>query len=455
MSKATKPSKLSVPKSRLPAGIPDVQKLKAEPLSGHAPWPLKYFRPMEDGLRRINDEGTSNLTGSNQEKFEQEFRNTPFKKTAYYKHMNTFLYAPIALRDYFRGLGYSDAATWERFRKRVLELYKGSDPDVYSRLTGGASGKGRANTTQRKAEPTTAAIHKADTWIATQKSPASHALVEVRSRSPSPEPAGSAVGVCDSCGGDTPERPSKLLQQLKAKLSDSDSDERLQLKFCELHNAESLREQYPVDMRWPETMDFSALGDRVVAFHAEIEAIWLKPSLGNFYAPYMERVNSLGTYAKAASIAGDRSCIGTGYFGDKGFIIIWNALQVLFDEETYTHEDELALDYQGFLWCIIAPEMLVMLVREDLPGISSEDATSIIKASGSYGYLMHPEDESEDGVELERAVVKRNSGKHEDAPPMHPVVKLEEDEVTEVIKDSACTVTTLIEDGREILVLDD
>ncbi|KAH6879338.1 hypothetical protein BKA70DRAFT_1239324 [Coprinopsis sp. MPI-PUGE-AT-0042] len=147
---------------------------ESEQLSAHAPWPLRYFSPMERGLTRVSDARKSDLTGTAVQRFEQHFH-TPYKRTAYYTHLNTLSYAPPRLRQHFREM---DGATWSHFRSTVLKVYEG-DRDVSSRLKGGReSGKGVHNQTHRRAEPTPEAIEAADKWLWDVPSPLKTRRVE-------------------------------------------------------------------------------------------------------------------------------------------------------------------------------------------------------------------------------------------------------------------------------------
>ncbi|KAH6890811.1 hypothetical protein BKA70DRAFT_1234225 [Coprinopsis sp. MPI-PUGE-AT-0042] len=146
--------------------------------SSHASRPLERIRtafrsramaievlfPMERGLTRVSDARKSDLTGTAVQRFEQHFH-TPYKRTAYYTHLNTLSYAPPRLRQHFREM---DGATWSHFRSTVLKVYKG-DRDVSSHLKGGRE-SGRVSTIRligQSQQPE--AIEAADKWLREQQ----------------------------------------------------------------------------------------------------------------------------------------------------------------------------------------------------------------------------------------------------------------------------------------------
>ncbi|KAF5320562.1 hypothetical protein D9611_010673 [Ephemerocybe angulata] len=464
-SKATATRKVA-----LPDGIPDVRRLERERASAHGEWPLKYFIPMERGLQRIADPHTSNLIGRLPQKFRQVF-DLEFKKTAYHKHMNTFKYAPSALRDHFRSAGYSDRATWKIFRDVVSDLYK-DDPYVLRRLNAGGSGKGGSgkggsgkggsgkecdDTEDRTAEPTQAAIEGAEKWIASQ-TPSTNPISSLKFQDisvdadPATEPTGSVCGFCSEV---LPGQPSDSLKAMHHQVTSGSAPALLEARYCQQHQAESLRERQVDHLRWPATVDFSGLGDRVEAFEDVLYEIWLDPSPSQFYTAFLERVKVLGTYNKAASMKGDKDHIGAGYYGEKGLTIISNVLQLLFDESAYCHKETTGMSYIDFLWTILIPETLTCLVQDDLGDATPEDVVKVIQLSGPYGQYLHPEDESDDGVEYQRRLAER-SVSQDNLRDGIQVEREQEDFAPLALSGSACPYTSITDsNGNEVLVIDD
>ena len=92
-------------------------------------------------------------------------------------------------------------------------------------------------------------------------------------------------------------------------------------------------------------------------------------------------------------------------YGEKGSIIIFWVLQVLFPAKDF-HE----LSFINFLRRVLIPETAVCLAQEDMK-IDRQTAIDILRTSRQYGLVMHPSDESADGEEYWRRCVQKQKGK--------------------------------------------
>ena len=326
-----------------PLDVPvNPETLEFEPASSKAPFPTKYFRFMERGLNRVSDPTTSDLYGKVSDKFQQHF-GFPWKRTAYHKHLNTLRYAPDELKDYFRQLEVSENSTWKAFRKIVVSIYVG-DQDISARLSGVGSEKGKNGQTQRKAGPTGAAIAAAKRWVNDRTAKPHLGLVPVEEGaeeiststrdvtissgpscqatttldnpdSPSAFVAGlmasTTLKICTTCDKALPDNPSDMLAALQSATLATPASATLSVKFCEQHWAEAVWELVPEHMRWPKSIDFLKLGERLESLKEDLEEIWTSPESSQFYEAHLESVEKLGTHRKAASIRGDDNFIGT------------------------------------------------------------------------------------------------------------------------------------------------
>jgi hypothetical protein len=321
----------------------DPRTLEFEPASNKAAFPTKYFQFMEKGLNRVSDPTASDLYGNVSAKFEQHF-GFQMKRTSYHKHLNTLRYAPDELKDHFRELEVAENSTWKAFRKVVVSIYKG-DQDISARLNGVGSEKGKKGQTQRKAEPTEAAIAAAREWVDTRTAKPDLGLVSVeggyeetsaKAATASDDTNGSSAWVdttlgdtedssdfvlnlmasttlktCTTCDKALPEDPSDVLTTLNSAVQANPSSAHLAVEFCQRHFAEALREMLPKHMCWPKSIDFSKLGGRLESIKDDIEEVWNSPVSSPFYEEHLESVKKTGTHRKAASIWGDKNFIGT------------------------------------------------------------------------------------------------------------------------------------------------
>lgn len=295
--------------------IPDVSAMSAERLSGHAEWPLKYFKPMEEGLVRVSE--PSDLTGNTPVQFKTHFGHT-WKRTAYHKHLNTLRYAPHSLRTYFRSLGWSDEATWKNFRKVVLELYR-EDQDVLGRLTSKGTGKGRENTSHRKPKPTAHAIEAAQQWINARVSVSKDVPIveDIQEETGEPTTRRSrhfSNDKCPACDEYLPKKPSDILKK-KLEHFEMHATTHHGADLCVQHGAETAREKQPTHLQWPEKIDFAGLGQRLeTSEHREVlEETWADPEASPFYEKLLDDAETLNmTRAKVGSISGDENYIGMG-----------------------------------------------------------------------------------------------------------------------------------------------
>jgi hypothetical protein len=102
-------------------------------------------------------------------------------------------------------------------------------------------------------------------------------------------------------------------------------------------------------------------------------------------------------------------------YGERGFMIVSSALQYMFTASD-TNEKIEGIPFLTFLWRILIPETFVLLVIEDLPWVSSEEAMDILVTSRTYGQVMHPDDDlnQDDGQKYGRALAMRRARKDKD-----------------------------------------
>ncbi|KAJ7255483.1 hypothetical protein B0H12DRAFT_534582 [Mycena haematopus] len=195
-----------------------------------------------------------------------------------------------------------------------------------------------------------------------------------------------ACELCVFCNAEITVRPSAKLDQILAHILPSTRLEptsrnpnrrtadspRVYAAYCKQHETDSHLLPVARESGWPEQIDYSGLRGRV-----EQEAL---PTLQdllddvkdcNFFLDALA-----GTFQKA-----------TGYFGELGYYVIFNAVADKFPAITIL-SDYSPLTWQTLIEQVLVPEAIVALILEDLQ-VDYDVAIQILKASSDFGLSYH------------------------------------------------------------------
>ncbi|KAJ7107371.1 hypothetical protein C8R44DRAFT_885387 [Mycena epipterygia] len=235
-------------------------------------------------------------------------------------------------------------------------------------------------------------------------------LAPVRMREPSEirtyseEPVLDPTTICVYCDALLPRDPSPLLLSLyESALAQSYADVRnsniqglktsinIRSRICYQHNFERVELVKARYEQWPSTIDFKVVETRLKTKKAQFDAL-INDSTPN--GPRQENVfwkRALSLLNKSQGLAGDINNFDKtqiGYYGEQGLIL----MSTIFSRLLYiTEESTVPLKPLQFVALVLTPEAGVLLIMEDRPYLTREEAITTMRQSSAYGVHMFPD----------------------------------------------------------------
>ena len=170
-----------------------------------------------------------------------------------------------------------------------------------------------------------------------------------------------------------------------------------QTKFCKTHRLKDahdawIRNGYPTDIKWTK---FDA---KLRRHHPDIKAI-LKSQRPSFYRDAFAKHIASGqnrTLQQQLARETDIEGLSSGYYGSKGTKLITQNILHAFSPmlRRLAATDKLIVDggVSGYIQAVLAPEMAVLLVQEDMR-VDEERAREILRESEAIGNLVNEEED--------------------------------------------------------------
>lgn len=172
---------------------------------------------------------------------------------------------------------------------------------------------------------------------------------------------------------------------------------RQQTQFCRAHRVRSANQAWKRN-GYPE-IDWAIFSKRIDEYHGKIEGLLQDPS-GSFYRSSLEEKIRSGkhrTLKQTVMQNEDMAGLSLGYYGSRGANIIAGNIIARFSSKLrrLTRSDKVISisGVSGYVQAVLAPEMAVMLVMDDMR-TDSDGARRILDESMEMGNLLN-EDEDE------------------------------------------------------------
>ncbi|KAJ7077176.1 hypothetical protein B0H15DRAFT_805346 [Mycena belliarum] len=213
----------------------------------------------------------------------------------------------------------------------------------------------------------------------------------------------------------------------------------LNLEICDAITHEKSRDKHleaGEENNWPNTIDFSALPQRVLDLRSNIIALLKSPKILGTSTSWTRFCDSIRykifAFCKSSSkinFPGAFSVRCCGYYGPKGEFLInstlvrllskneenWsNELYATLNEIVSTDSDDFdrydensnLLNLKDFISFVLTPFTAALLISEDR-GVSIEEADTIRDTSSKFGEVAHPENDDDTELdELHRANIR-------------------------------------------------
>ncbi|KAK7038549.1 hypothetical protein R3P38DRAFT_2615724 [Favolaschia claudopus] len=234
-------------------------------------------------------------------------------------------------------------------------------------------------------------------------------LPQLRENSPSPPPIDPTV-LCPFCDQPLPANSSsKLLSMGKKLLASSWPDPlpnnqlhrklptvTLAAAYCARHRFEYAELQAALLQGWPADPDFQHLFQRVLDLATCLRGVIHKFLDSNEFfvaarAHYGQHISQRSTLM--ARYANNRECQhGTGYYGERGYQIIYPTLCFIFPDLLDLLNTAQPLTYDILIREVLIPEATVRLIQSDLE-VDRVRAVTILRDSYQFGLGLHQADD--------------------------------------------------------------
>ncbi|KAF5378360.1 hypothetical protein D9615_008754 [Tricholomella constricta] len=164
--------------------------------------------------------------------------------------------------------------------------------------------------------------------------------------------------------------------------------------FCQRHTFEHKQLPRAQQAGWPVSPIFATLFDHVVAHYPALTKV-LTDTKNTFFSDAKQFYRKTAARMQGASSqysSARFTQFGAGYYGERGYQIIFTALQHRFSfsiDKAHIHP----LSQDTFLREILVPEAAVLIIQEDLH-LSHFQAIETLRASHTFGNTMHPIDDT-------------------------------------------------------------
>ncbi|KAK7027185.1 hypothetical protein R3P38DRAFT_2623899 [Favolaschia claudopus] len=239
--------------------------------------------------------------------------------------------------------------------------------------------------------------------------PPAPSLPQLRETSPSPPPIDPTM-LCPFCDEALPADSSRRLRAMGKKLLSSSwpdplPDNPLHRKlptmslaaaYCARHRFEHTELQRALLHGWPSDPDFQHLFQRVLALATCLRGVIHKYLDSNEFfvaarAHYGQQISQRSTLK--AKYANNRECKhGTGYYGERGYQIIYPTLCFLFPDLPNLLSACQPLTYDILIREVLIPEATVRLIQADLE-VDHTRAVAILHESYQFGLGLHQADD--------------------------------------------------------------
>ncbi|KAJ3520523.1 hypothetical protein NMY22_g12720 [Coprinellus aureogranulatus] len=129
---------------------------------------------------------------------------------------------------------------------------------------------------------------------------------------------------------------------------------------------------------------------RIRDLKEELEAVLQEPLKSTFFI--LSR-NSFGSGSSGSRIYRMFGKQGAAYYGKKGFVILVETLREMFPQGVTSTEKLKLLNGSAVIEEVLLPEAAIMLIQQDKPDISSEQALQIHHESCVFGAVQHAIDD--------------------------------------------------------------
>lgn len=172
---------------------------------------------------------------------------------------------------------------------------------------------------------------------------------------------------------------------------------RQQTRFCKAHRLRDAHEAW-LKNDYPKDLDWSKFNARLRRHHPDIKAI-LNKQRPSFYRDAFAKHIASGqnrTLRQCLAQETDIEGLSSGYYGSKGTKLITQNILNTFSPmlRRLAATDKLIADggVSGYIQAVLAPEMAVVLVQEDM-GVDGERAREILRESEGIGNLVNEEED--------------------------------------------------------------
>ncbi|KAJ7270602.1 hypothetical protein B0H12DRAFT_1177792 [Mycena haematopus] len=226
---------------------------------------------------------------------------------------------------------------------------------------------------------------------------------------PTPPPVDPA-SLCNYCDQEFPSEPSTVLLAMGKKLFSRSWPKPLpenphhralpeitmSVDHCKRHQFE--RDEMPTALRrgWPLKPSFARLFHRILDLGVALRALVYKRADSSqfflaarqYYGNEVSKRSSLS----AQYHSNRTSKHGTGYYGERGYQIIYPTLRFMFPDSPELLAVFHPLTYDIIIREILIPEATIRLIQVDLD-VGAEDAIPVLKESHNFGLVLHPADD--------------------------------------------------------------
>ncbi|KAG9043186.1 hypothetical protein FS837_009921 [Tulasnella sp. UAMH 9824] len=224
----------------------------------------------------------------------------------------------------------------------------------------------------------------------------------------SPDSSGPAPPtICCFCDEPWPEHASAWLLRLVKDVSEGASPDPTpanpnhldvsiskSINVCMRHRLEKDLEDNGSDPRWPTTINFDRLPERIM-LHATAALEVVKSPRGNPLFDALEAKVNDGLDLKSIHASEDPLVrTNCGYYGEQGFTAIADTLRFSVRRQIKS-ADTSPLDPSDFYFYVIIPYVACLLIREDRPELDEEAAWKELARSNKFGMLHFPDIEYE------------------------------------------------------------
>ncbi|KAF5374001.1 hypothetical protein D9615_009909 [Tricholomella constricta] len=362
-----------------------------------------------------------------------------YSKSSVCKYKSDFKKAPKELRDEFIMMGNVKAATWREF-SRAVRTWRPTDAhhfpiasaidltiddsdhedqiSVVPTLTPPAYSARPSSSTTSASTITTAASAPILAYVLTAGPPSPvpatvprdfpNIICDYGSDNDDNDNDIDHTLLCPFCDRQLPVNPTPALLRQRASLEKqsrldpmpnnrfhrSTESFTIFVDFCQRHTFEHEHLPRAQQAGWPVSPIFATLFDRVVAHYPVLTEV-LTDTKNTFFSDAKQFYGKTAARMQGASSqysSARFTQFGAGYYGERGYQIIFTALQHRFSFSIdIAHIHPLSQD--TFLREILVPEAAVLIIQEDLH-LSRFQAIETLRASHTFGNTMHPIDDT-------------------------------------------------------------